>query len=305
MKASASFRYIGLIIWAFCILASAVRAAPSPSSSANSPLSLSNLKDAAPTAPRAYVSPLIWIFMGLPGDEAHHRQYSETIRSWMDSFQGQFGVPEKDIAVLYGAGELKPYPDCARENLLKELKRISEAAQTTRPLWIIFAGHSNSNKAGVYFNIPGPDISAKEIGDALGRKPGDALNASARGQMLIFLTTAASGKYLKDLAAPGRVIVCASEVKEADNETEFPHALAETLTDRKSDLDGDGVLSALEIFQETKRRVEEIYQQDNLIQKEQTMLDGDGDGRATTRPADRDAQGAKRFMLQYKNSSRF
>jgi len=54
--------------------------------------------------------------------------------------------------------------------------------------------------------------------------------------------------------------------------------------DRKSDLDGDGFLSALEIFQEAKRRVEEIYQRDNLIQKEQTMLDGDGDGRADDAP---------------------
>jgi len=238
-----------------------------------------------------YEAPLVWILMGLPGDEERRAAYGETVQRLAGAFRDRFGLGDEDVTVLFGRGDLAPYGPCDAESLSRELERVCERSKGARPIWLFFLGHANSSQRDVYFNLAGPDVSAREIARRL---------APARREsgMVVFVTTAASGKFLKPLASPGRVVVSATEPSEPDNETEFPRALADALEDPESDLDRNGTLSALEIFEATKRRVEEIYRDEELLQRERPTLDGNGDGEGTTRPAEKDAGPAQRFELR-------
>jgi hypothetical protein len=88
------------------------------------------------------------------------------------------------------------------------------------------------------------------------------------------------------------VILTATAPGGMENETEFPAALAEALGKPSTDANQDGKLDAKEIFQATREHVLERYNAEKLIVREAALLDGDGDGRGTQRPAEIDATGA-------------
>lgn len=225
------------------------------------------------------------ILMGLPGDSERLQQYRVTVERLIDALADR-GVPSDAIMVLFGDGSESMYPACTADSLAHELEDLSKACRVGEPVWLFLIGHANSAKEKVYFNIAGPDVSAEDLAKRLRR-------ARAPGRIVIFLTTAGSGKFLQPLAAPGRILVSATRPDEEDNETEFPHALAGVLAAGLGDDDGDGFLSVLEIFRETKRRVASMYEDRGFVLTERAVLDGDGDGAGTARPASADADPAR------------
>ena len=248
---------------------------------------------AASTNPApAYAPPRVWVFMGLPGDKEHEPQYAALVERLVKVLTGQFQV-EPYVPVLFGAGSVKRYPACTAERLGQELTRICQTARETRPVWVFFLGHSNSTASGVSFNIAGADLDARALGRQLAA-------AQPRASMVLFLTTAAGGKYVKDMARPGRLLVAATDPKAADNETEFPQALLDALEDPEADGDHDGTLSLHELFQAIKDKTAAVYRRNGWAQTEWAMLDGDGDGVATARPAEADADPAKLAGLKYR-----
>jgi len=249
---------------------------------------------------------LVWIFMGLPGDEERCSRYSRTVERIVSSLTDRFGVPAQNVSALFGAGELAPYEACNAENLTRELERVAEHVRAGREVWVFLLGHANSTRGNVNFNLDGRDMNARELGKLLlnakpERAPG---KAPPTPSLAVFVTTAASGKFLKELAGAGRVLVAAATPDARDNETEFPHALAAALESDQVDVNRDRRVSVLEIFFETKRRVRAIYRQEELVQTEGALLDGNGDGRASTKPDPEDARPAHRLSLRVRPARR-
>jgi len=236
--------------------------------------------------------PLVWVFTGLPGDVEHLVRFSETADLLSRTLQERFGVPKGDIRMLFGEGDWGGHRPCNRTNLEAELERIVTATRDpgSHPVWLFFLGHANSNEHDAFFNSGGPDLSARDLGKCL-RKAG------AGAPVVIWLTTAAAGTFVKHLAKPGRIVVAACADDAEDNETEFPHVLAQTLAAASTDADGDGRVSVLEIFASVKAGVRASYEADGLIQTERPLLDGDGDGQATATPAETDAAPARTCRL--------
>jgi hypothetical protein len=249
-----------------------------------------------PSLPAPLLDPLprMWIFVGLPGDVSHQELFSQITDRLTKVMNQRYGVNRKDITVLYDKSVDNSYLTNNYETMAKELERICTYSVENRPLWIFFLGHSNSKAGNVNFNLPGKDISSRTIGSYLSKADKDS-------KMVLFQTTSASGKFLKQLATPGRIIISATDVNTPDNETEYPLALVEVLEDPKSDLNQDGYLSVFEIFCETKRKVEAVYEKDNLFQDEHALLDGNGDGRGTGLPSERDALPTQNMKLHIKN----
>ena len=104
-----------------------------------------------------------------------------------------------------------------------------------------------------------------------------------------------SADLVRRVSGPGRFVVTASSAGDGESETEFPRALAECLAAESSDANRDGVLSLTEIFLATNAAVLAIYEKDKRIVKEHAQLDGNGDGKATQRPAKEDAEPADRI----------
>lgn len=260
---------------------------------------LCQAQEAAPVLPPAGVeakpaihtaTPRVWIFNGVPGDDEHHEFYEKNIASLRKSLTERYGVPAGNITVLYGPRNAGYDGPCTRETLLAQLAEV--VAYTMQPdagqAWVILQGHANPVKGGAMFNLPGPDVSMREIADTL--KP------SAPGIPLVLLgTTTASADLVGRLKGPGRFVISAATAGDKENETEFPTALAACLASDASDANQDGILTLTELFLATNAAVLAIYKEGDFIVKEHAQLDGNGDGKATQRPASEDAGPADRI----------
>ena len=235
-------------------------------------------------------APLVWIFNGTPGDEEHHAYFEKNLARMREALLQRLSVPTENLTVLYGPKSAGYDGVCTRENLLAAIAKGVAAATASQPVWMIFIGHSNPTDAGANFNLPGPDVTARELRTAFEQTKPEA-------QLVIIFTTSSSGRFMRWIAGPGRLVITATLEDEEDNETEFPHVLADVLNDPASDADHDGKLSLLEIFNACNAGVKAVYDEGKFIQRERAMLDGDGDRRGTQRPAREDAEPASRVYF--------
>jgi len=226
----------------------------------------------------------VWIFAGLPGDDEHHQAFEKTLGLMKKGFVTHCGVAPEHCTIYYGPKSAGYAGEGSKENILAALKEIAALSHSSpqTPQWLIFVGHAHAVDGGSMLNLPGPDLSTFDFGRALAEiNPATPLN-------LIFTHTAAF-PFLKAASGPGRVIISATSPKDLENETEFPGCLAEVLNDPAADANKDGHLDMVEIFRATHERVLARYQAEKLIVREACLLDGDGDGQGTQRPADKDA----------------
>lgn len=241
-------------------------------------------------------SPHVWIFNGIPGDDPHLQFFEKNLTELKKTWISRFQVKEENLHVYFGPQNAGYTGICSRENILAACKDIT--AQTKRepdtPVILIFLGHANKYPGGAMFNIPGPDLSARELGQALAE-------TDPRCPMTVFFTTTAAEPFMKHLARPNRMIVTASRTADDECETEYPTAFLAALNSESSDANVDGKLSLLELHLATRARVLQIYEQGKFMVKETALLDGDGDGRGTQRPAALDADpAAQRFLNRTK-----
>lgn len=242
--------------------------------------------------------PLVWVFNGIPGDDPHKVFYEKNLAGLKTALRDRHAVPEADIRVFYGPENSGYAGICTRERLLEQCAAITAHTRKpgARPVWIILMGHANAYPAGAMFNLAGPDVSAKELGAALA-------DAAPATPLTVWITTTCGAPFLKALAKPGRIVVSATNPQDAENETEFSHAFVTALGDDAGDADRDGFLSVTELFVATNARVLRTYEQGGFIVKEHAQLDGDGDGRGTSRPAAIDANPASRQGLPGKSAT--
>lgn len=245
------------------------------------------------------VNTRVWIFTGLPGDEEHHADFEKTLGSLKAAFTTRLGITPEELAIYYGPKTAGYAGETTRENVMAAIQKIAtssrESPQTAH--WIFFIGHANAIRGGAQLNLPGPDLNSIDLAAAL-----EACNPAT--SLTLVFTHTASAPFLRPLAAPGRVIITATAPPDIENETEFPAALAETLNSQSSDANKDGKLDATEIFMATRERVLGRYQKEKLIVREAALLDGDGDGRGTQRPAEIDATAAAKHFFTLTTSGK-
>jgi len=247
--------------------------------------------EAKPTLPEAAVKPpKVWIFNGTPGDDEHHAFYEHNLGRLRAAFLERLSISPQNLTVLYGPKSAGYDGVCNKENLLAAIADGVKAASDTQPVWMIFEGHSNPTDAGANFNLAGPDITARELRQAF-----EATKPNA--QLVILFTTSSSGRFMRWIAGPGRLVVTATLEDEEDNETEYPYVLADVLENPASDADHDGKLTLLEIFNACNAGVKAVYDAGHFMQRERAMLDGNGDRRGTQRPAREDAEPASRVYF--------
>jgi hypothetical protein len=138
-----------------------------------------------------------------------------------------------------------------------------------------YIGQANAASGELRFNLPGPDMTQKELADRLG--------TIKAGTQLVVLDCPCAALAAKTLAAGNRIIVCASTATQAYGtrfSTHFVHALAQPQTDTNN----DGKVSLLEAFTATTRQIEQWYRQNKLLPTETPCLEDDGDGAPSERP---------------------
>ena len=125
-----------------------------------------------------------------------------------------------------------------REGIAADVELLRKKLSADDTLWVIVIGHAYYDGRHSHLNIPGPDLDEREFGKLF-----EGLKSR---EQVFFITTPASGFYVKPLAASGRVVIAATEADQEVNETLFPHALAEELATPSEgiDRDKDGKISA-------------------------------------------------------------
>ncbi|GIW51227.1 MAG: hypothetical protein KatS3mg081_0582 [Gemmatimonadales bacterium] len=245
----------------------------------------------AAAAPCAGQTHLV-IVSGLGGDP----QYTEAFYQWgaaLADAASKLGVPDTNIFFLAENPERDRRIAGAptREEVARVLSRLEGKVQGQRSaLWIVLIGHG-SDRGEPRLSLPGPDLSARELGQMLERFSG--------ARVAVINTASASGGFLPVLSRPGRVVVTATRSGFEQNQTLFPKFFSEAFSGTGADLDKDGRISLLEAFVYARESVRRYYEADQRLLTEHAMLDDDGDGAGTDQPSESEGDGvlAARMFL--------
>lgn len=171
------------------------------------------------------------------------------------------------------------------DGLTGAVTRIAGEAGPSDRVLLVLMGHGTTRGDEARFNLPGPDMTAVELGFLLE-------SAFPTQTVAVVNTASASGPYVEALSGPGRVVLTATRSGREDNETHFGAFFVGALEGEGADLDKDGRLSLLEAFQFATREVLRHYEEQNLLMTEHALLDDDGDGEGSLEPGSDGADGA-------------
>jgi hypothetical protein len=89
--------------------------------------------------------------------------------------------------------------------------------------------------------------------------------------------SSASGPFLPELSAAGRVIVTATRSGSENNYSRFGSQLATSLLDPSTDIDHDEEVSLLEAFLAASAQTERFYREQSRLATEHAIIDDNGD----------------------------
>lgn len=241
-------------------------------------------------AAKTQLQPKVWVFIGIPGNKEYTDNFKNNTARLVKAFDNQFDLPKSNITVLFGKGKETAYKACNRENMIAEFDKIRRFSQTGAPLWVIFAGHANSTKKGVNFNIAGKDLNMNEIAAEL--------KNCGKSPVGLFMALPAANRFLKPLAAKNRLVVSAVTEEDEDNQPHYFSALVESFEKTDNDVNRDGYLSALEVFNGAKAQVEDYFVAEGMLQSEQSIADGNGNGKGALELFGRERKTALNLKLE-------
>jgi hypothetical protein len=203
--------------------------------------------------------PCVLIVVGAPGTP----EYAGQFRKWADQWQA--------AAVRASAEVVRLGDDAAAASSDHDRLRAALHERSSQPndaLWIVLIGHGSDDGHEAKFNLRGPDVTSTEL--ALWLKP-------IEQPLAVLDCASASGRFLRALSAPRRIVVTATRSGQEQNFARFGQYLAEAITDPRADLDKDGQVSLLEAYLTAGSGVAEYYRTRNQLATEHALLDDNGD----------------------------
>lgn len=194
-------------------------------------------------------------------------EYAPQFVRWTDLWKE---ACEKGNVEFIGIG-LDPNENASDRARLQETL-AKQARQSAAPLWLVLIGHGTFDGRVARFNLRGPDVSASDLADWL--KPVDR-------PIAVINTASASGPFLKELSAPGRVVITATKSGFEHNFARFGQYLAEAIAQPQADLDKDGQTSLLEAYLTASHAVGSFYTAAGRLATEHALLDDNGDALGT------------------------
>ncbi len=156
---------------------------------------------------------------------------------------------------------------CTREAFSALMKQLARSLVADDRLALYLIGHGSFDGEEYRFNLPGPDVTGRDLQSWLGALP-------ARDQLIV-VSGSSSGALQELLKAPARVVVTATRSGGERNATRFGADFAAALTDAAADGDKNGSISAQEAFDFAQRRVKDYYEREVRIASEHAVLSGE------------------------------
>ncbi|MXW04483.1 MAG: hypothetical protein F4Z81_05375 [Gemmatimonadetes bacterium] len=219
------------------------------------------------------------VIAGLGGEQKYVDQHLTWARGFFEVLKVEHGFPEDRLYLLVEDPDAAGGPPAVKSTLEEIRAVLAELARLVRPgddLFVLLIGHGSATGTGPRLNIPGPDLTADTLRDALGE-------IEARYTVVVN-GASSSAPFIDALTGPGRVIVTATKSGAERLSTVFPEHLLDALKAQAGDLDKDGRVSVLESFVYARNKTAEWYDGQGLLATEHALLDDNGDGRGTREP---------------------
>ena len=223
---------------------------------------------------------------GLGGEQ----EYEQRFTGWASEIEKILqGEPNAKIATLAGA-------QCTRANIEARLGDIAKQAKPDDSFVLFLIGHGSYDENDYKFNIPGPDITATQLG---------ALLDKIAAKQAVIDMTSASGGAIPVLQKPKRVMIVATKSGTEKNATVFARYFIEALRDPASDTDKNEIITALEAFRYAEGKTAKFYDELKRLATEHPLLEDTGKGDGVKAPTVENGQGALagRFALLHTGSA--
>lgn len=223
---------------------------------------------------------------GLGGEPEYEQRFAGWASDITKSLAGEAGAK---VETLSGK-------DATKANIQAKLAAIASQAKTDDTLMVLFIGHGSYDEIDYKLNIPGQDISATELNEAL--------NKIAARQAVV-LTTAGSAGAIKHLQHDKRVIITATKAGTERNATVFARFWVEAFRDPSADTDKNQTLTALEAYKYAKTKTKDYFDTQKRLATEHSLLEDTGKGEGEADPSTANGQGlvAGRFPLLHLGSA--
>jgi hypothetical protein len=243
----------------------------------------------------------VLIVSGLGGEKKFSDRFRLMGSSLSTALRGRFGIPQANIVWV---GEDSTVSDCppykglsTKVNVEREFKAIQARAKAGEQVVIFFIGHGAGADAESRISLPGPDVTVMDVSRLLA--------GFTQQRVALINLTSASGDFMAQLAAPGRVVITATKTSYERNESRFGDQFVNALLQDVADVDKDGRVSVLEAYRYAVRETKRIYDDATKIQSEHSQLDDNGSRQNMADPTGRDGQGmlARRFFFDSRSAA--
>ncbi len=243
---------------------------------------------AALAAPAALAAERVLVVVsGLGGEEIYAERFHHWSGRLVSAARERLGLAEEDVVWLSESPERDATRIDGRSDA-RTLEAVLEAvAARTGPgdvVMLVLIGHGTARPGRALFNLPGPDLSAERLAEAL--------EQLSDRTVVVVNTSPASGAFMRPLAADGRVVATATATGAENQHTRFASHFAEAYAGDAADADKDGRVSVLEAFDYARREVRRDYERERRLLTEHALLDDDGDGRGAREPSALEGDGA-------------
>jgi hypothetical protein len=140
---------------------------------------------------------------------------------------------------------------------------------------IYYAGQANIVGERLRLNLPGPDLTDTELAEILA--------PLQPGLMTLVLDCPGAGLATETLAGPGRILLFSAR-SDQPTSTRFSDYFVPALDDPESDVNGDGAVTLLEVFQRTVQQIDAMFREQNLMKSENALLEDNGDATPSQQP---------------------
>lgn len=209
-------------------------------------------------------APRVLVVTGVGGEPAYATAFSRQAQELISGLQ-RYGVPSGRITWLSGdsaRAQGRPAGNATKARLAQEIAGALAAARPGDHLVIVYLGHG-SDQGEPRLNLPGPDVSARELGAIVDAWPGPAA---------LIIAASASGGFADALGGRNRLVITATKSGFERNETRFGAAFVRAFGGEAADTDKDGELTLLEAFAFADREVVREYESGNRLRTEHARI---------------------------------
>lgn len=159
-------------------------------------------------------------------------------------------------------------PAATKENLSRVMTKLADQIHPDDVFALLLIGHGTFDGTDYKFNLPGPDVTAKELASMLNRIPAT--------EQLVVNMTSASGASIAALSKKDRIVITATKSGNEKNATVFARYWIDALRDPAADTDKNGTVSALEAFRYAENKTAAYFQMEKLLATEHAIISDNG-----------------------------